>query len=75
MHFVDCKQTPDPQKADEPCESFAPLKYKFTEILLEVVNVSFGAIPPSYDEIMKLDRRLRDYYIPYVALFAPLSPC
>ncbi|KAG8884094.1 hypothetical protein FRB98_002619 [Tulasnella sp. 332] len=64
MHFVDCKQTPDPQNPDDPCASFGPLKYAFTELLLNVINVSFGATPPSYDEILKLDRRLRDYYIP-----------
>ncbi|KAG8902476.1 hypothetical protein FRB99_004448, partial [Tulasnella sp. 403] len=64
MHFVDCKQTPDPQIPNDPCASFAPLKYLFTEILLEVINASFGAVPPAYEEILKLDRRLRDYYIP-----------
>ena len=64
MNFVDCKQTPDPQRPDDPCESFAPLKYAFTEILLEVINVSFGANPPTYEDITKLDRKLRDFYIP-----------
>ncbi|KAG9031862.1 hypothetical protein FRB95_002135 [Tulasnella sp. JGI-2019a] len=64
MHFVDCKQTPDPQNPDDPCASFGSLKYAFTELLLDVINVSFGATPPSYDDILKLDRRLRDYYIP-----------
>ncbi|KAG9017106.1 hypothetical protein FRB90_001710 [Tulasnella sp. 427] len=64
MNFVDCKQTPDPQITDDPCASFDPLKYRFTEILLDVINASFGATPPTYDQILKLDRELRDYYIP-----------
>lgn len=64
MNFVDCKQTPDPQLPDDPCASFDPLKYRFTEILLDVINASFGATPPTYDQILKLDRQLRDYYIP-----------
>lgn len=64
MHFVDCKQTPDPQIFDDPCASFDGPKYAFTELLLEVVNACFGATPPTYEDIMKLDRRLRDYYIP-----------
>ncbi|KIO25882.1 hypothetical protein M407DRAFT_24844 [Tulasnella calospora MUT 4182] len=64
MNFVDCKQTPDPQIPDDPCASFDPLKYRFSEILLDVINASFGATPPTYDQILKLDRQLRDYYIP-----------
>ncbi|KAG8951810.1 hypothetical protein FRC04_005502 [Tulasnella sp. 424] len=64
MNFVDCKQTPDPQIPDDPCASFDPLKYRFTEILLDVINASFGATPPTYDQILRLDRQLRDYYIP-----------
>lgn len=66
MHFVDCKQPPDPRNPQDPCASFGVLKYAFTELLLEVVNVSFGATPPTYEEIIKLDRRLRDYSIPCV---------
>lgn len=69
MNFVDCKKTPDPQNPEDPCASFDCLKYAFTELLLEVVNVSYGATPPTYEEIMRLDRRLHDYYIPFVIEF------
>ncbi|KDQ19099.1 hypothetical protein BOTBODRAFT_483871 [Botryobasidium botryosum FD-172 SS1] len=44
--------------------SFYRLKYTYTELLLSTLNTAFGAQRPTYETILRLDRRIRDFHVP-----------
>jgi hypothetical protein len=68
LNHTDCKLPMDPEEKigsngqTEP--SYYRLKYTYSEMLLGTLNEAFGAERPSYDTILKLDKRIRDFNMP-----------
>ncbi|EPT00931.1 hypothetical protein FOMPIDRAFT_1162266 [Fomitopsis schrenkii] len=68
MAFIDCQLPQAPvikSDGDEPEMSFAAWKHQFAAHCQSVVNEQvFGARLPSHRQLMELDKKIRDFYLP-----------
>ncbi|KAI0789552.1 fungal-specific transcription factor domain-containing protein [Abortiporus biennis] len=69
LAYVDCELPHDPEEhtnAEGQREwGFHPWTWQYTKLLHHVMTTAFGARTPQYSTVVDLDRRIRDFPIPW----------
>ncbi|KAI8981352.1 hypothetical protein BD414DRAFT_419588 [Trametes punicea] len=68
LDFVDCEMPKEPDLVsvdqDRREVGFHLWAWQYTRVLYSVMTTAFGAKQPSYDKVMELDRKVRDFPVP-----------
>ncbi|KAJ3547759.1 hypothetical protein NM688_g5369 [Phlebia brevispora] len=69
LAFVDCEFPKDPEEltdAEGHKEwGFHPWSWQYTKLLHQVMTTAFGAKTPPYSTVLELDRKIRDFPVPW----------